>query len=114
MPPKLKAVDAAIDALEKQMKAAEGQITSNPGAAESTLRVPDQVHERLLALEAGFEGEDDVPTAAMLDQMKLLRPEYETALQKFDEFLQTNVAAFNQSMAEHKLTGVVPGERVQP
>ena len=107
-------VGAAIDALEKQMKAAEHEITSNPGAAESTLRVPDQVHEHLLALEAGFEGEDDAPTAAMMDQMKLLRPQYETALEKFSDFLKTDVTAFNRTMAEHKLTGVVAGEPVQP
>jgi hypothetical protein len=112
--PDEKDVDAAIDTLEKQMKTAEGQITSNPGAAESTLRVPDQVHEHLLALEAGFEGEDDPPTAAMLDQMKLLRPQYEAALQKFDDFLKTEAAVFNKTMAGHKLTGVVAGEPLQP
>ena len=112
--PDEKEVAAAIDALEKQMKAAEAPITSNPGAAESTLRVPDQVHEHLLALDAGFEGEDDAPTAAMQDQMKLLQPQYEAALQKFNEFLKTDVAAFNRTMADHHLTGVVEGEPVQP
>jgi len=112
--PDEKEVGTAIDALQKQMKAAEHAITSDPGAAESTLRVPDEVHEHLLALEAGLEGEDDAPTAAMLDQMKLLRPEYEAALQKFNDFLKTDVAAFNRTMEEHKLTGVVAGEPVQP
>jgi hypothetical protein len=112
--PDEKEVAAAIDALEKQMKAAEAPITSNPGAAESTLRVPDEVHEHLLALDAGFEGEDDAPTAAMQDQMKLLQPQYEAALQKFNDFLKADVPAFNQTMADHKLTGVVAGEPVQP
>ena len=112
--PDEKAVNTAIDALEKQMKAAEGAISSNPGAAESTLRVPDQVHEHLLALEAGFEGEDDAPTAAMLDQMKLLRPQYEAGLAKFNNFLKTELPSFNRTMADHKLTGVVAGEPVMP
>ncbi|HEX4037329.1 MAG TPA: hypothetical protein VHX37_04650 [Acidobacteriaceae bacterium] len=112
--PDEKAVGDAIDSLEKQMKAAQAVITSNPGAAESTLRVPDMIHEHLLALSGGFEGEDGAPTAAMLDQMKLLRPEYEAALAKFNDFLKTDVPAFNRSMTDHKLTGVVAGEPVQP
>jgi photosystem II stability/assembly factor-like uncharacterized protein len=112
--PDEKEVGAAIDTLEKQIKAAEEHISSNPGAAESTLRVPDQIHEHLLMLDGGLEGEDDAPTAAMLDQMKLLRPQYEAALQKFNEFLKTDVAAFNRAMESHKLTGVVAGEPVQP
>jgi hypothetical protein len=65
-------------------------------------------------LDGGLEGEDDAPTAALLDQMKLLRPQYEAALQKFNEFLKTDVAAFNRAMESHKLTGVVAGEPVQP
>jgi len=112
--PEEKEVDAAIDDLEKQTKAAEHQITSNPGAAESTLRVPDQIHEHLLALSGGLEGEDDAPTAAMVDQKKLLDPEYANALTKFNDFLKTDVAAFNQKMAEHHLTGVVAGSPVEP
>ncbi|MGA8532365.1 MAG: hypothetical protein WB622_21745, partial [Acidobacteriaceae bacterium] len=112
--PDEKQTGAAIDALEKQMKAAEHEITSNPGAAESTLRVPDQIHEHLLMLAMGLEGEDDAPTAAMLDQKKLLDPEYEAALQKFNEFLKTDVAAFNQKMAEQHLTGVLAGLSVTP
>ncbi|MFP5230936.1 MAG: VPS10 domain-containing protein [Acidobacteriota bacterium] len=109
-----KDVTTAIDTLVKQMKAAEAAITSNPGAAESTLRVPDQVHEHLLALEAGFEGEDDAPTAAMVDQMKLLQPQYEAALARFNNFLKTDLPTFNRTMEEHKLTGVVPGDAVAP
>ncbi len=112
--PDEKAVTAAIDTLEKQMNAAQHQITSNPGAAESTLRVPDQIHEHLLMLSAGLEGEDDAPTAAMLDQKKLLDPEYDTALRKFNDFLKTDVPAFNKSMADHQLTGVVTGKPVEP
>jgi hypothetical protein len=50
----------------------------------------------------------------MQDQMKLLQPQYEAALQKFNGFLETDVAAFNRTMADHKLTGVVAGEPVQP
>jgi photosystem II stability/assembly factor-like uncharacterized protein len=112
--PEEKDASAAIDTLEKQMKAAEGAISSNPGAAESTLRVPDQVHEHLLALEAAFEGEDDAPTAAMLDQMKLLRPQYEKALEQFNDFLKSDLPAFDRTMADHKLTGVVAGGPVLP
>lgn len=112
--PDEKDIGAAIDALEKQMKAAEAVITSNPGAAESTLRIPDEIHEHLLMLAMGLEGEDDAPTQAWLDQMKLLRPEYEAALTKFNDFLKTDIPTFNHTMEQHKLTGVVAGEPVQP
>jgi len=112
--PDEKEVTTDIDDLENQIKTAEHQITSNPGAAESTLRVPDQVHEHLLMLVGGLEGEDDAPTAAMLDQKKLLDPEYATALTKFNDFLRTDVAAFNQKMTALHLTGVVAGKPVEP
>ena len=46
--------------------------------------------------------------------MKLLRPQYETALEKFNEFLKTDVPAFNRAMEDHKMTGVVAGVLVEP
>lgn len=109
-----KAADQAIDKLEAQMRLVEAGITSNPGAEESTLRVPDQIHEHLMALDGTLEGEDDAPTAALLDQQKLLQSEYQVAMRKFNGFLSTNVAAFNQTMLKQKLTGVVAGEEIQP
>jgi photosystem II stability/assembly factor-like uncharacterized protein len=112
--PDEKEVNAAIDDFEKRIKATESQITSNPGAAESTLRVPDQIHEHLLMLDGGLEGEDDAPSAAMLDQKKLLDAEYDAALAKFDGFLKTDIPAFNQKMADRHLTGVVSGAPIAP
>jgi hypothetical protein len=112
--PEEKAAAIAIDALQKQMKAVEAQITSNPGAAESTLRVPDQIREHLLALDGGLEGADDAPTPAMLAQKKLLQPEYESAIRNFDDFLSRDVAAFNRTMSKLGLSGVVLGSPLQP
>lgn len=112
--PDEKAVITAIETLEKQMKAMQAQITSNAGAAESTLRLPDKIREHLLALEGVLEGEDSAPTPAVLEQKQLLEPQYQSAVQKFNLFLQTDVAAFNRTMSQYKLTGVVTGEPLLP
>ncbi len=108
------AVLAAIKTLEQQMKPVKAQITSNPGAAESTVSVPDKIREHLLALDGILEGSDGPPTAAMLEQKQLLEPEYQSAIQAFNQFLQTGAAAFNAAMSQHKLTGVVTGDPIQP
>jgi len=112
--PDEQAVKTASEALQKQMKSVQQQITSNPGAAESTLRSPNRIRENLFALNGILEGADDAPTAAMIEQKQFLEPQYQSALQKFNQFLQTDVAAFNREMAQHKLTGVVAGEAIQP
>jgi hypothetical protein len=101
------------EAFEKKMKAVHAALTSGAGAAESTLRVPDEVHEKLLALAALLEGEDDAPTAAVLEQKKLLDPQCQSAIQKFNAFLDEDVKAFNGAMAAHSLTGLVAGEKVE-
>ena len=61
-----------------------------------------------------LEGADDAPTAAMIEQKQFLDPQYQSAIQKFNLFLQMDVAAFDREMSQHKLTGVVGGEAVQP
>ncbi|MCL5263411.1 MAG: hypothetical protein M1568_03975 [Acidobacteria bacterium] len=108
------AVTAAIDKLQSQTKAEKLKLTSNAGAEESTLRVPDQIHEHLQMMSGLLEGEDTPPTATLLDQKKHLDGEYQSAIQEFNHFLSTDVTAFNHSMAAHKLTGVVEGTTLQP
>jgi photosystem II stability/assembly factor-like uncharacterized protein len=112
--PNEQAVKTASETLDKQMKSAQAQITSNPGAAESTLRWAGKVREQLFSLNGLLEGADDAPTAAMVEQKERLDGEYQAAIQKFNQFLQTDVAAFNRDMEQHKLTGVVGGEAIQP
>ena len=112
--PDEKPVKDASDKLAKEIKAVEGEITSNPGAGESTLRAPGKVREHLFALDQILEGADEAPTPAMLEFQQRLDPQYQAAIQKFNQFLQTDLPAFNAAMAEHKLTGVVVGEPVQP
>jgi len=102
------------ETLEKQMKAVQAQITSNPGAAESNLRWEGKIREHLFSLNGILEGADEAPTQAMIEQKQRLDPEYQAAIQKFNQFLQTDVTAFNREMTQHKLTGVVEGEAVQP
>jgi hypothetical protein len=112
--PNEQAVKAATDTLAKQLKAVQAVITSNPGAAESTLRAPNMIREHLFGLDGVLEGSDDAPTQAIIDQKQLLDTGYQAAIQKFNQFLQTDVAAFNNAMAQLKLTGVVQTEAIQP
>lgn len=108
------AVNAAAQALLQSSEALEGRITSNPGAEESSLRVPDEIREHLLALDSLLEGEDDAPTAAVLQQQTLLEPQYRSAIRAYDDFLAGSVATFNQAMAARHLTGVLPGATLTP
>lgn len=110
--PDEQAVKTASTTLEKQMKDVQAQITSDPGAAESTLRAPDKVREHLFALDQILEGSDDAPTPAVLELKQDLDSQYQAALQRFNQFLQTDVAAFNAAMSQHKLTGVVTGDAI--
>jgi hypothetical protein len=109
-----KEVKTAIDVLEKQIKAVQALITSNAGAAESVLRAPNKIREHLAAMDGLLEGSDEAPSAAVLEQRQLLEPQYQSAIQKFNLFLETDVATFNRAMPEHKLSGVVAGEPLQP
>lgn len=108
------AVATAARSLSKASQALEAKITSNPGAEESTLRVPDQVHEQVGRLAYMLEGEDDAVTSAILQQKTLLDPDYRRAIQDYNDFLTGSVASFNQSMAARNLTGVVAGATLTP
>ncbi len=107
-------VTEAMDALQKQTQATRLKLTSNAGAEESVLRVPDEIHEKLSGMVGNLEGEDTAPTAVLLQQKTRLDAEYETALQAFNRYLSSDAAAFNHTMASHKLTGVVMGEALKP
>ena len=61
-----------------------------------------------------LQGNDDAPTAAILEQKALLDPKYQAAIQAYDDFLTTSVATFNQAMTAHNLTGVVAGAILTP
>jgi hypothetical protein len=106
-------VKTEIDAFAKKMKAAQSVLTSNAGAGESTLRTPDQIHEKLFSLDGLMEGDDTAPSAAAMDDKKQVETEYEAAIRKFNQFLADDAKAFNSAMAARKLTGIVTGEALQ-
>lgn len=108
------AVKVAIKKLASEAKAMKLKLTSNAGSEEATLRVPDRLHEHLQYLIGSLEGEDNPPTEALLAQKKRLNGEYQTAVKEFNNFLATDVAGFNHEMANHKLTGVVEGQKLKP
>ena len=103
----------AVKALEARMDSVEANITSNPQAIESSVRVPDRIREHLSALDGIAEGSDQAPTEAQLAQQALLEPEYQAAVQGFNDFLTGRLAAFNQAMARLGLTGLVAGGPLQ-
>ena len=103
-----------IGAFAHRIRAVRRMITSNAGAEESTLRVPDRIHEHLLALDGLLEGADDSVDKATLQQKVMLDGEYRRAIQAYDQFMQTSVPAFNQAMAAAGLTGVVAGKTLSP
>ena len=108
------AVKAAAESLRQASQILEAKITSNPGAEESTLRVPDQIHEQVARIGYELQGEDDAPTAAILQQKALLDPKYRAAIQAYDDFLSGAVASFNRAMSSRNLTGVVAGPTLAP
>jgi photosystem II stability/assembly factor-like uncharacterized protein len=107
-------VKTSIDTFEKKIKAVEAVFTSNAGAGESTLRTPDQIHEKLLALDGLLEGEDYAPSAAVLEDKKAVDTEYQSAIKKFNQFLTDEAKPFNSSMDGLKITGVITGEPLEP
>lgn len=107
-------VMTSINKLEKQTMAEKLKLTSNAGSEESTLRVPDEIHETLQMMYELFEGEDTPPTATLLDQKERVETRYKTAIQGFNGYLSSDVAVFNHSMAGYKLPGVVAGAALKP
>ncbi len=107
-------VKTEIDAFAKKMKAAQGILTSDAGAGESTLRIPDQIHEKLFALDGLLDGDNTTLSAAVMDDKKQVQTEYEAAIRKFNQFLADDAKAFNNSMTARKLTGIVTGEALEP
>jgi photosystem II stability/assembly factor-like uncharacterized protein len=107
-------VKSAIADFKRQMKQVKGQITSDPPAGESILRMRGKIREHLFSLSFILQGSDDAPTAAMQEQREMLEPEYKTAIQAFNQFQQSEVPAFNRKMEQLKMTGVVGGTALQP
>jgi len=108
------AVKTAADQFEKQMDAVREKITSNPEAAEATLRKPLGVREYTGGLHRIFEDSDQAPTQAALDEQRRVDADYKTAIDSFDGFLNTDVTSFNEVMGQRKLPGVIVGGRLEP
>jgi photosystem II stability/assembly factor-like uncharacterized protein len=108
------AVKTAADQLRKQMNAVQEKITSNPEAAESTLRKPLAVREYVGNMHRLVEDSDQAPIPAALEEQQRIKAAYTEALQAFNNFVSTDVAAFNSAMTSRKLPGLVAGEPVKP
>ena len=103
-----------VKALEDAAKAVKLEITSNAGAEESTLRVPDKIREHLEMLAYLLEGSDAAPAAPKLKVKAIYDREYQDVIADYNHFLDTEVLRFNQVMASHQLTGVVSGKKLRP
>lgn len=107
-------VKTAGDQLRKQMDAVEEKITSNPEAQESTLRKALAVREYVGGMNRLLEDSDQAPTPAVLEEQERVKKDYTDAVQAFNNFISSEVAAFNSAMNSRKLPGVIAGEPVQP
>jgi hypothetical protein len=96
------------------MNAVQEKITSNPEAEESTLRKPLAVREYVGGMHRLLEDSDQAPIQAALDEQQRVKTDYTAALEVFNNFVSTDVAAFNSAMSSRKLPGLVAGEAVQP
>jgi hypothetical protein len=76
--------------------------------------VPDEIREHPFALDGLLEGADDALTTAALDQQELLERQYQSAIRKYNQFIKSEVAAFNSKMAGHKLISISAGVPLQP
>ena len=107
-------VDAAIARLVRAREAALLRLTSDAGSSESTLWVPDGIHEKLLALDALLWGSDEPVDVATLHEKARYDAEYRSALAAYDQFLSTAVSAFNQTVSGYGVSGVVGGTPISP
>ena len=112
--PEQREADAAIATLERARHVALMHMTSNAGSSESTLWVPDGIHEKLLSLEGLLWGSDAPVDAATLREKAHYDAQYRSALATYDQFLSSSVAAFNQTMSGYGLSGVVGGQPLSP
>ncbi len=112
--PEQRSADAAIAQLERARHAVLLELTSDAGSSESTLWVPDGIHEKLISLEELLWGSDRPVDAATLHEKAHYDAEYRSALGAYDEFLSTAVASFNQTMTGEGLSGVVGGTPLSP
>jgi hypothetical protein len=107
-------VKTAADQLQKQMNAVQEKITSNPEAEESTLRKPLAVREYVGAMHRLLEDSDQAPIPAVVEEQQRVNKDYVEALQAFNNFVSSDVAAFNSAINARKLPGIVVGGPVQP
>jgi hypothetical protein len=65
-------------------------------------------------LDKPSEPNEDAPAPALLQQAQQLEAEYQSAIQQFNKFLQTDAVAFNRTLSLHKLPALATGELMQP
>lgn len=102
-------IKSAVLPFDKSAQKVEDAITGNPQAIEDMVRKPDRLREHLFVLESITEGGDGAPTAAEVSYQQSLQREYQDVVRQYNTFLSSDVAAFNRTMASHKLPGLVTG-----
>ncbi len=112
--PEQSSIDAAIARLARARHAVLLKLTSDAGSSESTLWVPDGIHEKLLALDGLLWGSDEPVDAATLHEKARYDTEYRSALAAYDQFLSTAVSAFNRTVSGYGVSGVVGGTPISP
>jgi predicted transcriptional regulator len=99
----------AAEALDKKVVALEEDLFQMrvSGRGQDILRWPMKLAEQLLYLASKVTGGDFAPTAADRDVHQILHDQATKLKADLDELVARDVAQFNATLVEKKLTGIV-------
>ena len=99
----------AAEALDKKIVGLEESLFQMrvTGRGQDLLRWPNKLTEQLLYLAGKVTGTDFAPTASDREVHQLLHEQAARLKTELDELVARDVAQFNATLAEKKLTGVI-------
>lgn len=102
--------------LDKKLRKLEEDVYNTelqPGG-EDDVHYLARLHDRLTEISRGaFMNYDQPPRALILDEMANLRKELDTHLQTFNDFLKTDVPAFNKMALEKGANTLFAGDAIE-
>ncbi len=102
--------------LDKKLRKLEEEVynTEIQPAGEDDIHYLARFHDRLTGLMRGAVSSYDQPPSGIgLEEMATLRKELETHLQDFNNFLKTDVTAFNKMALEKGANTLFAGDTIE-
>ena len=103
-------------ALDKKLRKIETDVynTEVQPAGEDSIHYLARFHDRLTGVMRGaMASYDQPPSEIVLEEMATLRKELETHLQEFNNFLKTDVTAFNKMALEKGANTLFAGDTIE-